>query len=278
MTSNDILFVIVLYKESLCESSSFRTITNSLKKNIHKDERGLLYVYDNSPVSQVVQEHPLWNIIWVKDPANSGLSTAYNKAAKVALQNSKKWLFLMDQDSTFPLGTIEEYVRMINLNRDIYLFSLIVKIKDGRIMSPYKKKMKWGKFINDASSGIYNLQKFGVINTGLCIRLDIFNASGGYNEKVKIDGADFQFLERVSSVISNFYVVNIIAQQRFSLFELDKDKLAERYRVFLADVCNFDKNSIYDKFFYKILIVKRTLRLTFDTRSTNFFKILFSNK
>ncbi|REC49598.1 glycosyltransferase [Chryseobacterium pennipullorum] len=270
-----ILFIIVLYNEKLIESSSFQTITSSAKAFGFKDKELHLYVYDNSPTGQDKPDSSFWNIEYVSDTQNSGLSIAYNKAAEFAERKELQYIFLMDQDTTFPSDTIKKYHESLQRNPSIKMYAPILKIENGKIMSPFRCYMKWGKFLDVVKPGIYDLKKIAPINSGLCVNVKSFFEVGGYNEKVRVDGADYQFIERFKRRYKDFEVVDVIGHQAFSMFEKNPQKLISRYSIFLQDVKNFEEHEFGDRFFYSILIIKRTLRLTFDTKSIMFIKLLF---
>ncbi|SIS78339.1 Glycosyltransferase, GT2 family [Chryseobacterium ureilyticum] len=273
---NDIQFVIVLYNETLNNSESFQTVTKSLN-TLNITEKASLFVYDNSPIPQKLEEYEQWSTEYINDPKNSGLSKAYNCAAEYASQNNKKWLFLLDQDTEFPENALELYLRAMNKYESIYMFVPVLNIENGKIMSPFISKHKWGRFAKTIDPGIHYFNKTSPVNSGLCVRLDKFDEVGGYNENVKVDGADFQFIERYKRKFSSYYVLDVQGFQNFSLFESDINKVIKRYKIFLADVKRFETHETTDIFFYHLLALKRTTRLFLDTKKIIFFKIFFSN-
>lgn len=273
----EILFVIVLYKQSLAESKSYQTITDSLIQLGVQEKTLTLYVYDNSPVENQQLEDGFWNIIFITDINNSGLSVAYNRAAAYAKKHLYKYLFLLDQDTTFPSNTISIYLENIKKHPDIKLFAPILMIQDGKIMSPYKQHMKWGKFLQHVKPGIHCMNKTAPVNSGMCISVEEFWKVKGYNERVRVDGADYQFTDRFKKENNEYFVVPVVAYQDFSMFETELSKLTTRYSLFLEDVSNFDRNTMTDSFFYFILKLKRTLRLTYETKNTVFIKSLLKS-
>ena len=122
-----ILIIIVLYKNNLEQSTSYKTL-------IERYSDRYLYIYDNSPNQQTITRP---NTIYIHDPKNSGLSVAYNKAAEYAKENGYKWLLLMDQDTDFSGISITDYEKAISNNPTIKVFA--PKIKCGaKYMSPVK--------------------------------------------------------------------------------------------------------------------------------------------
>lgn len=265
---SDIQFVVVLYKCRLDESSTILSLGAALVKSSVTFKIDL-YVHDNSPYRQeIINEYKLWNIVYRRDLQNGGLSRAYNEAASYAKSNGKKYLLLLDQDTTFPQYALEMYLSRINNNIDIKLFAPILKIKNGKIMSPCKYVNKWGKLIEMIDPGIHNLNSYVPVNSGLCISLEGFFKAGGYNEKVKLDGADFQFIERFKTRVGElFYVLDLVIDQDFSLFDTDIENILHRFRIFLTDVGNFERSGMADSYYYNRIAVIRTLKLFIQTKS-----------
>ncbi len=265
---SDIQFVIILYKCELHNSSSFISLSNSLK--IHATISNVnLYVHDNTPYWQNYQNSDnLWEITYKRDELNGGLSKAYNEASLYAKSNGKQYLFLLDQDTTFPDYALERYLKAINRNDHINLFAPIIRIQTGKIMSPCKYVNKWGKLVDNIQYGIHHLDSYVPVNSGLCIKLESFFKAGGYNEKIKVDGADFQFLERFKRQVSkDFYVLDLEIIQDFSLFENDLNNIFSRFKIFLTDVSNFERDDISDNYYYGRIALIRTLKLFFQTKS-----------
>lgn len=269
---SDIQFVIVLYKCKLQDSVTFLSLSEAMEKN-HRLHKADLYIYDNTPYEQDnLIKSQYWNIETKSDLLNSGLSVAYNSAALHAKNSNKKYILLLDQDTDFPLNSIEVYLQSINNNIDIKLFAPILKIENGKIMSPCRYVKKWGKLIDHVPLGELSLNKYVPVNSGLCISLNEYFDAGGYNEKILVDGADFQFIERFKKKIgTSLYVLNLEIAQNFSLFETDFQNILLRFKIFLTDVKNFDRNNWVDNFYYGRVALIRTIKLFMQTRK----KIIF---
>jgi GT2 family glycosyltransferase len=266
---SNIQFVIVLYKCALQNAASFISISKSLKKHVdNKAIRCSLFVYDNSPyLQEFASLESFWDIVYKNDPNNSGLSVAYNQAAEHAKQNNKQFLILLDQDTTFPVNSMDIYMQSINANSDINIFAPILRIANGKIMSPCKYVNKWGKLIDSIASGPNNLDKFVPVNSGLCVNLDSYFIAGGYNEDVKIDGADFQFLERFKKKVGKvFYILDLEVYQDFSLFEIDVNNIMSRFVILLKDVRNFERTGLLDTYFYNRIVLIRALNIFMQTK------------
>ncbi len=281
MIVSDIQFVIVLYKQQLAASKSFLALKASLDR---LKEKGNLFIYDNSPEKQPyasLTQDRFQESIYVHDPENGGLSVAYNAAARHAGQSGRKWLFLLDQDTTFPEDTLEQYLRSIEAHPEIELFVPILQIANGLFMSPCRYKYKWGKLMKSVEPGLHAFADTVPVNSGLCVNLEAFLAVGGYNENIRLDGADYQFIERFRKKYPTYMVLDIRFYQDFSLFDTDESSLASRFSLFLADVSNFERHSLLDSLLYARLAFVRMLHLTMQTKSKTFLSMylrsLFKN-
>lgn len=206
---------------------------------------------------------------------NSGISKAYNVAADYALKSQKNWIILLDQDTEFSENTLEEYLKAIKKHPSIFMFAPILKVANGTITSPYKYTLIGRKNAKVIKPGIESLYKTSPINSGLCINTDAYFKAGGYNEEVKLDGADFQFIERFRKVYKNYVVLHVNGLQHLSNFETDINKLTIRYKIFLKDISAAEKQRAIDYPLSFVTVLYRTLRLTFQTKKTIFISIFF---
>ena len=270
-------FVIVLYKQSLAESRSFKALKRSLEM---LQEKGNLFVYDNGPVvqkSSAVTTVAFEEVTYIHDPDNSGLSVAYNAAARHGQLRGKKWLFLLDQDTDFPKETLLTYLTAIQAHPEFKLFAPMLQIANGLYMSPCQYRYKWGKLMKSVEPGVYSLRDTAPVNSGICVNLDAFFAVGGYNEKIRLDGADYQFIERFKKQYDDYLVLDINFQQDFSLFDTDQASLTTRFSLFLKDVRNFERETFTDEVLYARLAFVRMLKLTLQTKSTKFFRMYLNS-
>lgn len=276
--TDQIIGVIVLYNKRLKESETVISLNKSVQ---HSSVMLDMIVYDNSLLSDLTNSevfiYDSLRIHYFHDASNPGVSKAYNFAAKVAKQLNKQWILLLDQDTTFPLESIEKYVQAIHQLPDIKLFSPILKLGTGNIFSPCRYYFKRGFGLKNITIGINSFQHISPLNSGMLIDLDSFGATGGYNENVKLDFSDFQFIERFKKMYSYFYVLDLICIQDFSNSETDAKKLNSRYMIYCRDAINCDRTSFWDGLEYFIVLFIRANTLAFRTKNPIFYKTLFQN-
>ncbi|HMI00859.1 MAG TPA: glycosyltransferase [Pedobacter sp.] len=270
-----VLPIVVLYRQTIEESSTLLSLNASLALlNLKMD----LFIYDNSPEANVSDNHFSWRqfrVHYSHDPTNGGLSKAYNEGAKKAVQMNKKWLLLLDQDTSFAKTILSSYQVAVDNNPRVRLFAPILELSNGIIFSPCINKHKRGYPAKEISSGLHSLSKLSPVNSGILVDLNLFLEVGGYNENLKVDFCDFQFLEKIQKKESDFYVVDSVASQDFSSDEVSLQKQRHRFEIYLKDAINCEKTSLKDKLEFLYTVTRHTLGLTYKQKSLVFIKIYF---
>lgn len=264
-----------MYNCRLTESKSYQTILSALAQ---ADEKATLFIYDNSPKSQlIIHEDLYWlEVKYIHDSNNSGLSKAYNEGAKFANTKCIPWIILLDQDTEFD----KEYLNKVNTALvkypEIVLFVPMLKLKSGNSFSPVKYKYKRA-FPVELLEGIHSLTSFAPVNSGMVINIEAFKRVGGYNEQIKLDFADFQFIERLNKRYDEFYLLDSIAVQDFSNDEPDLNKNISRFIMYLDCAKNCTRASFMDNVYYFYVVARHTTALTLKFKSATFAKLLYTN-
>lgn len=268
-----LIAVVVVYNCKLEDSKSLQSINASL---VSASRFMDVVVYDNSLYSEIENglRFSKWNfnIHYFHDVTNPGVSKAYNFAAQYAKKLQKKWLLLLDQDTSFPLESIGSYIHAIERQPAISLFVPILKLSSGIILSPCRYHFKRGFGIKEITSGIYSFKRLSPVNSGMLINIEAFTKAGGYNEKVRLDFSDFQFIERFKKVAKLFYVINMVALQEFSDEIIDVEKLNERFAFYCDGAKNCTKHSLMDSLTYFIVVLRRATSLVCRTKSIVFYR------
>ena len=261
-----ILFIIVLYKCQYHDCKSYRTL-------ISKSDKNHVFIYDNSPDPQSVTD---LNVTYIHDPTNRGISHAYNVAADYARRQNYDWLLLMDQDTTFSEGIMDDYLGHIFSHPEVRLFVPPVRVDSLFYMSPVKLFWKFGFLSKCIPSGqVISLYDYSPINSGMCISVDAFFECGGYNENVFLDYSDYQFIERFRKRYSNCYVLETCVYQDFSVVVDNRDKSMKRLVMFCKSLKHFERNSILDSLGIDLVVIKRSLSLMVKYKSLRPLDIFF---
>ncbi len=227
--SESILVVLVIYKMKIGESLAFKSLTKALQLN---NQSGTLFIYDNSPQPQAYERNENWKTIYRNDPANPGVSKAYNEGFLIAKSENKKWVLLADQDTEFEEDIFFKYKMGIDKNPDIQL--LVPVMKDtGGIVSPFHFYLGRGFRLNRIEPGIHWLSKKKVINSGLMISLSLFEQSGGFDEQFGLDFSDLAFIQKISPHKSSFFVIDSTGRHSLSSDERHSiDETLARFQLF----------------------------------------------
>lgn len=229
--------VAVLYGQPMAASSSISSLGAELEAH---GLSGRLLVYDNSPEASNVGYLAGWEVEYVHDADNPGVARAYNEAADRASQAGKTWLLLLDQDSTFPAGAVQAYARACASELPPSLVAPVM-IGERGVCSPCY--LSWGAGRQVArqllTPGIHALAKLHLINSGLCVSIEVFERAGGYDERIGLDYSDFAFMHRLSRVTDSFFLMDLEVGQNMSGVSRDGDVALRRFERHCADARAF---------------------------------------
>lgn len=258
------LIVIVIYRKHLSEVLPL-IYFNDLQSSDFE-----IFIYDNSPESAISDNFKFnHRFVYHHDPTNKGVSHAYNFAAQYAMENGFDWLILFDQDTEISEEYYPQLKSAITKYPHIKVFTPIVKYNDG-IMSP-RKCHYFRPLPQYLEVGINSLEKVAIINSGLAISVKAFIDCGGYNEDLKLDLSDYQFIERLQKTIKNFYLLPAELYQDFSNNETDNEKLFRRFVTYCDSIKNYNTSQSrlivlrYTGLLHACALTKRTRNIKFIT-------------
>lgn len=261
----NVLYVMVLFGQKPEETKAYSTL---LCKSRH------VYIHDNTPEEYAPPTLPEgWH--YVHTPDNPGLSAAYNMAARYAEEKGYKWLMITDQDTEYQQGAMTRYEKLANEESGVGIYIPKVKIPDGNYISPVKKRHYMSRPEKVSLSGIINLKGAAVINSGLLINLKAFRDCGGYNEKVFLDFADYQFIDRLSTVTTHGTVIEEELLQSFSGVEDTGGKQIDRFRLFCRSLKGYERKG-ESVIMIPLVIMKRCLSLVIGRRELEPLRIMIS--
>ena len=260
----DLFPVIVLFRCQLQDAESY---TSFLARLPFKS----FMIYDNSPADYDFDEGQLpVNAVYRRNTDNGGVSVAYNCAATYALERGFKYLVLLDQDTHFPSNAIDNYLA---LDGEVTLAAPRLVMRNGQPFSPVTANT-FNLKGRALAPGDYLLECFSPVNCGMCIALAAFFEAGGYNPRVALDYADFEFSRRMSAVYPKFRVLDLELLQDFSNEEQRLEPLAARFRLYLSSAVEVTTYNWKDRLRLAYQIGKHTLALTVRTRSFCFLNML----
>lgn len=271
--ADSLLIIIVIYKRLLEDCESFQSVLEMPVGVANLN----VFVYDNSPDSQQIKNYEGLTITYFHDEKNSGVSKSYNVGVEHANKGQKEWVMLLDQDTSLPKSILEKYYKAINDNSNINLFVPVLKLKNGSIFSPSRYRFKRGFFVDSIKPGTHSLFEYAPVNSGIMVQVEAFQKVGGYNEKVKLDFADFQFVERFRKLYTEFFVLNVECEQDFSDDNGSYESQSVRFRFYCQGAKNIENKSFTDWLQYNIVIFMRAIRLTMRFGKLGFIATYFRN-
>lgn len=263
-----ILLVTVLYNERLNETRTYRTL-------LHGSENVLVIENSPAPLNSKTSMPASWH--YVSFPDNPGLGAAYNYAADFAQQHGYEWILLTDQDTAFPAGILEKYRAALEEHSAYRLFCPQVSIGANRFMSPVPMNRYRCCVRTSAPTGEIDLHSFAVINSGMLIHVETFMQAGGYRPEVRLDFADFQFIERFRKVSPEAFVIDAVCQQEFSNEVQTREQKLNRYRLFCRSLRNFVCDDCKNQKYLHRIVFRRACSLAVSEKTFRPFRIFYTD-
>ena len=261
MELNKILFIIVLYKNSLEESKTIATLNNYLSVSVD------VLVFDNSPKKQYNESSFIYGKFKVEyhhDSSNPGLNFAYNYALNQANENNYQWLLLLDQDTIFTKEYIDTIYNLDFKNLSVDTVSLIPKVKnftDNKLISPSKMYLGGICKPTEIKSDVINTPVSG-INSGTILRTSYIVEIGGFSNDYSLDMLDHWYFRRIFKDYKNIFLMNCTIFQDLSIFGIFEENVSlSRYKQMLLAEIHFVKNDgIFSIIVFKIRLLCRVFK------------------
>ncbi|WP_367143860.1 glycosyltransferase [Pantoea stewartii] len=262
--------IVVLYKIGLSHSDSINSILDSDVERLISE----IFVYDNSPAcednNEIIESYRGRKVYYINDYSNSGVSAAYNKGLSKAKELNYEYVLLLDQDTKFPPDSVKEYVKAIKNNPHIKLVAPRLKTTKGELCSPLRYSLHRGFVLKEIEPGIYPLDRYSPINSGMMLNTSSAIQCGGYEEKVFLDFSDFQFIEKLKRNVDCFYVMPLLVIQDLSNDEPDTNSLLNRFKIYCKCARNCHRNNFIDDGIYFFMVLNRAIKLTLRTKEKQF--------
>lgn len=256
--------VIVLYNIRLADAPSYRTLLAAASVES-------FMVYDNSPATFNQDEIQLPDTaFYVRDTSNGGLSCAYNAGARLARERGYSHVLLLDQDTTFPSSLWQAYEQQLTFDG---IVAPLMHTDSGMPFSPVRLGLRRSP---SAGPGDIELARYGLVNSGCCIPVARYFEAGGYDERLRLDFADYQFQSRFRLVCPLARVLPQVAVQNFSGDCTDPQRVMQRYHLYLSDArrCRFATFS--ERFVHTVGVIRHAVALTVRMRSLRYLAQLFT--
>ncbi len=201
---DDLMIVLVIYKIEMNESPALHSLTAALQS---MNQMTSIFIYDNSPNAQTHTHNKNWTTTYRNDVSNPGVSKAYNEGFRQAQAFGKRWMLLVDQDTVFEKDFLLKCESAIEADPDEKVFVPIMMDLKG-VVSPFDFRFGRGIRLKKINTGQHQMMKLKFINSGMLISTNLFELSGGFDERYKLDFSDLAFIEKLKSVAKTFSVID----------------------------------------------------------------------
>lgn len=257
--------LIVIYNKNCCDSISFKFIEN------FRDKINLI-LFDNSTRDFKNKEYcEKNNIMYYSVNENIGLSRAYNYIIDRIELNSNNYLLILDDDTILN----EDYINEIfgEIEKKQYDILLPKVFSNGQLISPSTVQLGCRiKKIKDVSK--VNFNQITAINSGMVIKASVYK-NIKYNDEIFLDYVDHTFMKDVRKNKFKIKILMTSIDQNFSIDEKNADikKVMTRFKLYKKDFKKYCyNNGIIGMLFYRINILKLTIRYTFEYSTLAFIK------
>ena len=223
--ANNICAGIVLYNPDIDRLRlNIEAIRNQVE-TVYLQDNGSSNVVD---VENLIKAFP--TVVLLRNPENKGSAWALNRLCEKADVNDYQWILTLDQDSVCPDNLVEIYKK--------YLVG-------ANMLCPKIIDRNYG-VIDGSEKNVEAVEK--CITSGCLLKLSSWRELHGFDEKMFIDGVDFEFcyrmkksgmnILRINEVALNHEIGNITVRQFLGLKVIVKNHSAFR-KYYIA------KNIIY---------------------------------
>lgn len=225
--ADKILILIVLYKKSIEESVSYRTLKECIKS---QNIRYKLIIYNNSSEYGLAESA---DAIVINSDHNGKLSSAYNYAWRYALAEGYQWLLLLDQDSELS----EDYVGCLSDFRqnmtDDSIVAVVPKLADGsQILSP-RKISSVGWWENALQRTGIQRGRVVAFNSLSLLNVNFVQSIGGFSDKYPLDMLDHWYYNQIYLQKKKVYVLDCMINHNLSFQNYERDVDLVRHTEFL---------------------------------------------
>ena len=271
-----VLIGIVIFREKYWETVTFKKLLHLSEKLPH-GERITIFIFDNTDLPQWDVEHGFLGnekitVFYTHDSNNPGISKAYNQIAEYAKDNQFSHIVFLDQDTDLPQDFLSVYQQIVDKDVDI---AAPLIYENGKLLSPGMYKNYRSSFYKKIEGEKIELKDNSCINSGLLIKTDFFYKVGGYNESLRLDFCDHEFIKRVGTFTKFLNIIPVKLEQNFSTNTNPQSKALFRYALFTKDIKSFKR--IHNNDFRITLFVDlpHLIRLTLQYKSLAFIKQRF---
>jgi GT2 family glycosyltransferase len=276
---NNLCIVIVIYNNKIEDSVTYKSLTTALDNNLCFNIT--LIIYDNSPIAQIISddENTRYEMTYIHDSANPGLSKAYNKGLEIAKNKNIRWLLLLDQDTVLPENYLDAFLKVDfkNLPADVVcLVPKVLAVGREKIIAPIR--IYYGALFvsfKKIKPGILSSKITG-INSGTFLSVNFIDELGGFDNRFPLDMLDHWYFSEIAKAKKRVFLLDAIIYHNLSVNRFESEVSLLRYTGILRSEKLFSKKNIFTYLIFKLRLVKRLLQQA-SYREKGFFYITLRN-
>jgi len=225
--ADKIVILIVLYKKSIEECVSYRTLKECIKL---QDTRYKLIIYNNSPEYELPESE---DAIVINSDNNGRLSSAYNYAWRYALDEGYQWLLLLDQDSELSEDYFSCLSNFMQRTIDDGIVAVVPKLVDGdQVLSP-RKISSVGWWENALQHTGIQSGRVVAFNSLSLLNVNFIRTIGGFSDKYPLDMLDHWYYNQIFLLRKQVYVLDCMISHNLSFQNYERDVDLVRHTEFL---------------------------------------------
>jgi GT2 family glycosyltransferase len=279
MSSLLIQCVVVIYKCSLEESSTLRSLALFSSQRKDLAQQISLLLYDNSPEPQTnrFDESTFGAVEYCHPGKNGGLSAAYNQALSRAVDAGVEWLLLLDQDTELDADFLPSMMVAIRSALPEEVCAIVPRVaQEGKILSPqYLTRFRR----HNLPTAFFGMHKnpIAALNSGACLRVRAVSEVGGFPRDYWLDYIDHIMFYRLQAAGGRVWVLDVELQHRLSFQNLEKEMSVNRYRNLLAAEWSYIRESRADggAWAHRFRLMKRALGQAVKLNNKAYAKLSF---
>ncbi|NCB84386.1 MAG: glycosyltransferase [Bacteroidia bacterium] len=262
--------IIVLYRCTLEESRAFNSLQEELKSAEIDYE---LVIFNNDNQLKIKDER----YVVVNSEENKKLSFAYNFALKRAVENGRKWLLLLDQDTSVPKGYFNRLQDFLKNGYPENLAAVVPVLKSGDVVLSPKVVSSRLRIESEAKPNEYG-RWITAINSMSLMNVGFFDSIGGFSNKYELDMLDRWSYNQIMKHNRLVYVLDVISDHALSFLDFEKNVTPERYSDFMKMENRFstDEMDLFYLVFYKVKLFLKGLKQLVKYKNKEFSRITFS--
>jgi GT2 family glycosyltransferase len=274
-----IKLLVVLYEQTLDISETIFSI-RKIFSNAFIEANFELFLWDNSPSSQNLQDIDsfrkecigLCEVRYYHDASNKPLSHVYN--AVLDLYEKDDYLLILDQDSSFDRGFIDEFLSVIS-ETSPELILPVISFKE-TIVSPSIIHYIKGHYFQDTPCGYTDLKHLSAINSGMIISLEYIRRTGfRYHKNLMNYCTDDYFMRGFRKNGLSVFVLKYKFDHDLSLSTLNNNSssLKHRYKLMKQGRYIVYSDNIIDWLAIRIYFLMHKIYMAIKYKDKDYLKV-----